>query len=132
MEWKRSETVKRTNGATALETSLVEWKRSFGAAAIRRAMALETSLVEWKRLKVGWENGWTYFLGNFLSGMETCCPPAPGCAAPPLETSLVEWKRAAPHTEERRLWVLGNFLSGMETILLEVPPGYFEKPWKLP
>ena len=74
------------------------------------AAALETSLVEWKRQeKVEKAMRYTY-LGNFLSGMETCrARKIPTGRRAPLETSLVEWK----------------------------PPGHnvylrWAKPWKLP
>ena len=100
-------------------------------------VSLETSLVEWKRTPYAHPYDTGMYLGNFLSGMETCPKPRKspprrclgnflsgmetqsphGRAEPhqPLETSLVEWKLPLRRGGGRGRRYLGNFLSGMET-----------------
>ena len=60
--------------------------------------------------------GALFFLGNYLSGMETMRPRRGGLLRIySLETSLVEWKPVFRASTASTSSPLGNFLSGMET-----------------
>ena len=97
----------------ALETSLVEWKQPMDLTASSTQFFLGNFLSGMETFKLEDSRGRVSLLGNFLSGMETFLQlPTDLVQLRPLETSLVEWKQTGDERFDR-------YQEALETSLVE-------------